>query len=439
MTDSGHKVIGVIEGSIAEEVGIEQGDLLIQINGTEIVDIIDYIEWMELEYLELLILKKDGEEWEVEIEKDAGEDLGIKFEHDLIDEQRACSNKCIFCFIDQLPKGMRDSLYYKDDDWRLSFLMGNYVTLTNMSDCDIDRIVEKHISPLYVSVHTTNPELRKRMLNNKFGGDVLKYLYTLANANIQLHCQIVLCPGWNDGDELDRTIQDLWALRHAVQSTAVVPVGLTSHRENLQVLSPFTAETADKVIEQVETWQNKCRAETEIGFIYAADEFYVLSGRDFPPYEEYDEFPQVENGIGTVVQFTSEFKEALSEYKEAIQTIPNSKRITIVTGKSANEIISKMAQEVTSVYGVEILVVPVENYFFGTKVTVAGLVTGGDIITALKGKNLGEKVLIPHVMLRKGEDVFLDDITLPQLIQAIGVPVIAVSVYGEDFLNAILN
>ncbi|HHT64732.1 MAG TPA: radical SAM protein, partial [Clostridiales bacterium] len=219
----GHKITGVEPGSIAEELELEKDDVLLRINGTEIVDVLDYIEWMGNESLELLIRKADGEEWEIQLEKEPGEDLGLKFEHDLMDQERTCRNKCIFCFVDQLPKGMRDSLYYKDDDWRLSFLVGNYITLTNLSDCDVDRIVEKHISPLFVSVHTTNPELRRKMLNNRFAGDVLGYLKTIADAGIQLHTQIVLCPGWNDGAELDRTLSDLWELRGSVQSVAVVP------------------------------------------------------------------------------------------------------------------------------------------------------------------------------------------------------------------------
>ncbi|NLC43116.1 MAG: DUF512 domain-containing protein, partial [Clostridiales bacterium] len=286
MDIKGHKIIEVQQGSIAEELQLAEGDTLMEINGTPIIDVIDYIEWMESEELLLLVLKADGEEeWEIELEKEAGEDLGLKFEHDLMDHQRVCRNKCVFCFVDQLPEGMRDSLYYKDDDWRLSFLVGNYITLTNLSDCDVNRIIDKHISPLYVSVHTTNPELRKRMLNNRFAGDVLKYLKDMADGGIQLHTQIVLCPEWNDGVELDRTLEDLWKLRHSIQSVAVVPVGLTGHRENLDIVQAFTSAQAAEVVDQIEKWQGYFRSEIGTGYVYASDEFYVKSGKPVPSYD----------------------------------------------------------------------------------------------------------------------------------------------------------
>jgi putative radical SAM enzyme (TIGR03279 family) len=440
-----HKIVEVIKGSIAEEVGLEKDDILLAINGTEIIDVIDYIEWMESEELELLIRKADGEEWEIEIEKEAGEDLGLKFEHDLMDEQRNCRNKCVFCFVDQLPKGMRDSLYYKDDDWRLSFLVGNYITLTNLSDCDVDRIVEKQISPLYISVHTTNPQLRKKMLNNRFAGDVLKYLYRMAEAGIKVHTQIVLCPGWNDGEELDRTIEDLWQLRHSVQSLAVVPVGLTGHRQDLSYVAPFKADEAARVIEQVEKWQERCRAQGGGGFVYAADEFYILADRKFPPAEYYDEFPQLENGVGMTVEFLKEFDEAIEDYIEESNVIgvnmAEPVKRTVITGRSAFGIISGMVQKVNEQFGSQISVIPVENRFFGTSVTVAGLVTGSDIVMTLKNtsRDLGDMLLIPDTMLRKGQDVFLDDMTVPQLTEETGMVVVPVSVRGYEFLNSLLG
>jgi putative radical SAM enzyme (TIGR03279 family) len=446
--NEGHRIVEVLPGSIAEEAGLEKEDWLLQINGTDIVDVIDYIEWMESEELELLVRKADGEEWEIEIEKEPGQDLGLKFEYDLMDRERWCRNKCIFCFVDQLPKGMRDSLYYKDDDWRMSFLVGNYITLTNLSECDVDRIIQKHISPMYVSVHTTNPELRKKMLNNRFAGDVLNYLYRMADAGIQVHTQIVLCPGWNDGEELDRTIRDLWKLRNSVQSLAVVPVGLTGHREELAAVAPFTKAGAETVIDQIEAWQKKFRAQWETGFVYAADEFYVLADRAFPPYKYYDEFPQLENGIGMTVQFRREFDEAIEDYLEehkhdqgfgAGKNSPIKR--TVVTGKSAQGIISEMVEKVNNRFGTDISVISVANQFFGTSVTVAGLVTGGDILKALKkdAMDLGDRILIPDVMLRRGQDVFLDDVTLPQLEKETGMPVDAVPVRGDDFLNALLG
>ncbi len=445
MDIKGHKIIEVQQGSIAEELQLAEGDTLMEINGTPIIDVIDYIEWMESEELLLLVLKADGEEeWEIELEKEAGEDLGLKFEHDLMDHQRVCRNKCVFCFVDQLPEGMRDSLYYKDDDWRLSFLVGNYITLTNLSDCDVSRIIDKHISPLYVSVHTTNPELRKRMLNNRFAGDVLKYLKDMADGGIQLHTQIVLCPEWNDGVELDRTLEDLWKLRHSIQSVAVVPVGLTGHRENLDIVQAFTSAQAAEVVDQIEKWQGYFRSEIGTGYVYASDEFYVKSGKPFPSYDSYDDMHQIENGIGLTVQFMTEFDDAFieaiknSECKE-IADSRVSTRQTVVTGKSAFTILSEMADRVNQQFNMDIQVVAVENRVFGSSVTVAGLVTGSDIIKDIQGKKLGKRILIPETMLRKGEDVFLDDITVSQVMEEAEVPVIVVPVRGDEFLHALLN
>lgn len=441
----GHKIIKIQPGSIAEELELEKEDILLRINGKEIVDVLDYIEWMENQSLELLIRKADGEEWEIQLEKEPGEDLGLKFEYDLMDPERTCRNKCIFCFVDQLPKGMRDTLYYKDDDWRLSFLVGNYITLTNLSDCDVGRIVEKHISPLYISVHTTNRSLRRKMLNNRFAGDVLQYLQTMADAGIQLHTQIVLCPGWNDGEELDQTLSDLWKLRGSIQSVAVVPVGLTGHREKLAIVRPFDAGQAARVIEQVEKWQSSFRSQGDTGFVYAADEFYVLAGREFPPWEYYDDFPQVENGVGLTNQFRIEFEEAIADpanqgKKEAKgKSVDRLPRQTIVTGKSAYRIIKDMVDQVNSAFQTDIQVLGVTNRFFGSSVTVAGLVTGRDIMAGIQGKDLGERILIPETMLRKGQDVFLDDVSVSQLAEHAGVPVSAVPVRGDAFLYALLN
>ncbi|MGI6570555.1 MAG: DUF512 domain-containing protein [Caldicoprobacterales bacterium] len=442
MKRDGHKVVGVEEHSIAEEIKMEKGDVLLKINGTEVVDVIDYIEWMENDTLELLIQKADGEEWEILIEKEPGEDLGLKFEHDLMDEERYCRNKCIFCFVDQLPGGMRDSLYYKDDDWRLSFLTGNYITLTNLSECDLERIVSKRISPLYVSVHTTNPELRVKMLNNRFAGDVLKYLYRMADAGIQLHTQIVLCPGWNDGEELDRTVSDLWELRHSIRSLAVVPVGLTGHRDRLTDIRPFTRELAAEVIRQVDKWQSIFRTKWDTGFVYAADEFYTKAGVEFPGSYYYDDFPQVENGVGLTVQFQTEFEEEMAEElsrRRDGNTDVKPVQQTVVTGKSAFYILSDMVNRANSRLHTNSQVLAVENRFFGPSVTVAGLTTGSDIIMGIQGKSLGDALLIPESMLRKGQDVFLDDVTVSELSQKAGIPVIPVPVRGDLFLRALLG
>lgn len=438
----GHKIIDIQKGSIAEELDLAKGDILLRINGREITDVIDYIEWMEDEYLELSIIKADGEEWIIELEKEPGEDLGLIFEYDLMDQERTCKNKCIFCFVDQLPKGMRSSLYYKDDDWRLSFLVGNYITLTNLSDFDVTRIVEKQISPLYISVHTTNPDLRKKMLNNRFAGDALKYLQRMADAGIQLHTQIVLCPSWNDGEELDQTISDLWEKRNSVQSVAVVPVGLTGHRDKLTLIQPFSPQQASQVIDQVDKWQKIFRSKGNTGFIYAADEFFVTAGRDFPPADYYDNFPQVENGVGLTVQFASEFEEALAYRRLNEKTVEKGQykpiNQTIVTGFSAAGIIQAMADKVNTAFQTRVKVIGVENRFFGPSVTVAGLVTGGDIIKSLQGMQLGRRILIPETMLRKGQDVFLDDMSLAELEERLGIPVVAVPVRGDAFLHALL-
>jgi NifB/MoaA-like Fe-S oxidoreductase len=425
---------------------------------------------------EAVIRKPDGEEWIIEIEKEPGEDLGIIFEQPLLDGERSCANKCIFCFIDQLPPNMRDSLYYKDDDWRLSFMMGNYITLTNMSQKDLDRIISKHISPLYISVHTTNPELRQRMLNNKRGGHVLKYLEDLHRAGIELHCQIVLCPGYNDKGELDRTIRDLWAFRSSIRSVAVVPVGLTCHREGLANIEPFDRDSAAEVISQIENYQAEFRLQTqeeyalqtrdELGlntrietelqvhaqvrepilpgfsghkgnaFVYAADEFYILAERHFPDYDSYDGFPQIENGVGLVVRFQQEVLEALEEYGDIT---PKNQELTIITGESAYKIMLDLAEKIAIKYNITINTVAIYNSFFGGQVSVAGLVTGCDIIDTLKGRDMGDKVLLPQVMLRRGQEVFLDNVTLDELKDALGTKVSVVPVDGEAFVKAVLT
>jgi putative radical SAM enzyme (TIGR03279 family) len=432
----GHRIKRVDPDSIAEEIGLESGDILLSINNNKIIDILDYKEHLAGEELTLLVEKKDKSQWEIEIEKEAGEDLGISFDHDLIDKERSCRNKCIFCFIDQLPDNMRSSLYYKDDDWRLSFMMGNYITLTNMDSGDIDRIIEKKISPLYISVHTTNPELRCKMLNNRFAGDALKYLYRLAEAGIKMHCQIVLCPGYNDGQELDSTIKDLWSLYPSVLSTAVVPVGLTKHREGLEPVEPYNKETAGQVIDIVESWQEKLRAVSNIGFIYAADEFYLKAKRELPSLDSYDDFPQLENGVGLTVKFIDEFKGALLS-RDGIKA--RHKRLSIITGKSAEGIIRSLAGKTEEKYGVKVEVIAVENQFFGENVTVAGLVTGKDILSSVKGRSLGDQILLPHVMLRRGEDVFLDDLALESIEKETGLEVKVVQVDGQALVDAILG
>ncbi|MGI6188914.1 MAG: DUF512 domain-containing protein [Clostridiales bacterium] len=429
-----HRITGVVPGSIAEEAGIQPGDLLVDINGQKVQDIIDFIDRTSGDTVSITIEKPDGQEWIIDIEKEPDEDFGLTFEQPLLDRQRVCHNRCIFCFIDQLPGGMRSSLYCKDDDWRLSFLMGNYITLTNLTQQDIKQIADRHISPLHVSVHTTNPQLRQRMMGNRRAGDIMNLLKTFEKANISVHCQIVLCRNWNDGAHLDQTLADLWNLRTIVQSVAVVPVGLTKHREGLVDILPYDAVSAARVLEQVERWQSKCRKEGNTSFVFAADEFYILAGREIPPYENYEDFPQIENGVGLMARLTREFDEAIDDYpKPHIRGMD----ISVATGVSAYPTIRAMMDRVQEIMGIPVYVYAVKNLFFGDKVTVAGLITGQDIKNQLKDKKLGHSLLIPNTMLRRGEDVFLDGVTLEELSLSLGVPVIPVPVDGRELLEVI--
>jgi len=409
---------------------------LVAINGQAVEDILDYMDWMSSDEVSITIEKGDGQIWELDIEKDPDEDLGLTFKQPIMDRQRVCRNRCIFCFIDQLPRGMRSSLYYKDDDWRLSFLMGNYITLTNLTRHDVRRIISKRISPLYISVHTTNPQLRRRMMGNERAGKVLDILKEFERAGISIHCQIVLCHNWNDGAELDRTLSDLWNLRSIVNSVAVVPVGLTRHRHGLENILPFDAESAAKVVEQVERWQEMCRRESGTAFVFAADEFYILAGKSFPSYEEYEDFPQIENGVGLIAKLIREFDDAIGNYRGRSAPI---KEFSVATGMSAHPTITAIMDRIQREMGVVVHVYPIVNRFFGESVTVAGLITGGDIIAQLRDKRLGEALLIPSTMLRRGEDVFLDDITLEALSAALRVPVVPVPVDGSELLETIAN
>lgn len=433
-----HAIRKVEPGSIAEELGIQPGDELLSINNRPIADILDYIYFTSLEYLELAIRKKDGQEWILEIEKDPDEELGIDFERPIMDRERHCANNCIFCFVDQLPPNTRPTMRIKDDDWRLSFLMGNYVTLTNISEKDINRIIERRFSPLYVSVHTTNPDLRKKMMRNKRAGNILELIERLSKAGICMHCQIVLCRGWNDGAELDRTIADLWKFKDAVQSLAVVPVGLTGHRQGLEQIVPFDRETAGKVIEQVEGWQRKFKEEQNRRFVFAADEFYILAEKEFPSYEAYEDFCQIENGVGLVAKFKKEFEDALVKLN-GTKNPTSTNSLSIATGESAYGIIENMADVMRKRLGKQIYVYPIKNHFFGGHVTVTGLVTGGDIIKQLKGKELGDKLLIPDVMLKEGKNVFLDDVSIDKLERELKVPVIPVAVDGRALVDEIVE
>lgn len=427
----------VYKGSIAEEVGIEAGDKLLKINDNEIIDIIDYKYYLADEYLEIEILKVSGEYWIIEIEKEYDDDLGIEFEKPIIDEVKNCKNRCVFCFIDQLPSDMRPSLYFKDDDFRLSFLQGNYITLTNMSEEDIGRIIKYRISPINISVHTTDGELRKKILNNRFAGDILNILTKLAANNIKMNCQIVLCPDLNDKEELDNTIGDLGRLSGGIDSVAIVPVGLTAYREGLRVIKPFDEEEASYVIEQVRMWQKKFKDSIARNFVYVSDEFYILADEDFPTYRSYEGFPQLENGVGLVVKFKHEFY----QYLEILPgTLKIYKHIIVVTGEAAYKLIRKMCDDLVGrVEYLKIEVVCVENKFFGGHISVSGLITGQDIYDALKDRSLGDKIILPQSMMKSDEEIFLDDYTVVELEEKLGVPIQISEVEGKRFIQAILN
>ena len=434
MKETRHVIKRVLPGSIAEELELEPGDELLSVNGQQIEDVFDYHYLINDEYLEILIRKPDQEEWELEIEKDYEEDLGIEFDSSLMDEYRSCRNKCIFCFIDQMPKGMRDTLYFKDDDSRLSFLQGNYVTLTNMSDHDIDRIIRYHLSPINISFQTTNPELRCRMLNNRFAGDIFPKVQRLYEAGIEMNGQIVLCKGINDGEELERSIRDLSKYLPHLRSVSIVPVGLSRYREGLYPLEPFTKEDAQKVLDTVKKWQDQLYPQYGLHFIHCSDEWYILAQQPIPREEEYDGYLQLENGVGMVRLLESEVLEELSNRKPD----DRKRRISIATGKLAAPFIRENISHIQKLYpGIEVNVYSIRNDFFGEMITVSGLVTGQDLKKQLAGRELGECLLIPCNMLRAGENVFLDDVTVEELEAALGVPVEVVDEDGASLVRSV--
>lgn len=434
-----HVVDKVMPGSIAEELEIEAGDVLVEINGNKIEDIFDYQYYIQDEYIEVLIRKPSGEEWLLEIDKEYDEDLGITFENGLMDDYRSCHNKCIFCFIDQMPKGMRDTLYFKDDDSRLSFLQGNYVTLTNMSDEDVDRIIRYNLSPINVSFQTTNPELRCRMLNNRFAGQALEKAWKLAQAGITMNGQIVLCKGVNDGEELARSIRDLSNYLPNLESVSVVPVGLSKYRDGLYPLEPFTKEDAKQVLDLIHKWQDKLYPEYGLHFIHASDEWYILAEEELPEEERYDGYLQLENGVGMLRLLINEFQDAFAELKVTKGAQIPKRELSIATGRLAYSFIADMADQLMEQYPqLKIHIYPIRNDFFGEMITVSGLLTGQDILAQLKGQALGEKLLLPQNVLKSGEAVFLDDMTLSELEKALQVSIDIVKSSGQDFLDAII-
>ena len=431
-----HLIQSVEEDSIAWELGVEPGDRLLAINGNEIEDVFDYHYYVNDEELVLLVEKPDGEEWELEIEKDYEEDLGITFAQGLMDEYRSCRNKCMFCFIDQMPKGMRETLYFKDDDSRLSFLQGNYVTLTNMSDHDIERIIRYHLEPINVSVHTTNPKLRCEMLHNRFAGEALKKIQMLYEGGITMNGQIVLCRGINDGEELERSIRDMEAWVPRMQSVSVVPVGLTKYREGLYPLEPFEKEDARKVLEIIHRWQNHFYENYGTHFIHAGDEWYLLAEEDLPEAVRYDGYLQLENGVGMLRLLLDEFEEGL----EKCTGDGRRRHVSLATGKLAFPYMKELAGRLCEKYpNIRVSSYEIRNDFFGERITVAGLLTGQDLAAQLAGKDLGEALLLPASMLRSGEEVFLDDFTVADLEKALQVRVVIVKSGGQDFIDAILE
>lgn len=431
-----HIIKDVLPGSIAEELEISAGDKLLAINDQEIEDVFDYHFLANEEYLTVLIEKPDGEQWELEIEKEYEEDLGIEFEQGLMDEYRSCRNKCIFCFIDQMPKDMRETLYFKDDDSRLSFLQGNYVTLTNMSDHDIDRIVRYHLEPINVSFQTTNPELRCKMLHNRFAGEALNKVDRLYEGGITMNGQIVLCKGINDGEELERSIRDLMKYAPQLQSVSVVPVGLSKYRDGLYPLQPFTKEDAKEVLHIIHKWQKKAYEEFGIHFIHGGDEWYILAEEELPEEERYDGYLQLENGVGMLRLLMNEFEDGY----ESLNGDEIDREVSVATGFLAYPYIKRMADRIMEKYPKSKLhVYGIRNDFFGELITVSGLITGQDLIGQLKGKALGEKLLLPCNMLRIEEQDFLDDVTLQDVKDALQVPVDIVKSSGQDFIDAVLG
>ena len=428
------KIYNVTKGSHAEKAGIKSGEILLKINSNEIVDVLDYRFYQVNRQLSLEI--SDGKNIRtVEIAKSEYDEIGLEFETYLMDEQHSCRNKCIFCFIDQLPKGLRKSLYFKDDDSRLSFLFGNYITLTNITEHEIERIIKMHISPINVSVHTTNPELRCKMMNNRFAGDVLKYLKRFANAGITLNCQIVACPGINDGDELLRTMRDLENL--GVEMTAIVPVGLTAYRDGLYPLVPYNKETAAQTLDLIEQYGDMCKEKHGRRIFFAGDEFYILAESEIPSPEFYEDFSALEDGVGMIAYLTDDVKWALEELENDEK--PNH-TVTVACGTGVFPFMKKIMAMINEKFpNITINTQPIKNNFFGGGVNVSGLVTGGDLINQLKGKNIGERLIIPSSMLRFENDLFLDDVSTDDVERELNVELVAVNNNGADLVNAIIS
>ena len=412
---------------------VESGDTVIAINGNQILDVLDYKFFAYDKSLKVRLKRPDGSEYELDVKKNEGGDLGLNFESYLMDKPRSCSNACVFCFIDQLPRGMRKTMYFKDDDARLSFLLGNYITLTNLSPREVERIIALHISPINVSVQTTNPELRCKMLRNKRAGESIDVMRRFAKAGIVMNCQIVCCPGLNDGEELLRSMQDLEQMHPAVHSVSIVPVGLTKFREKLYPLTPFTPEHAAETIDLVESFGDKCVHRHGTRIFFCGDEMYIKAGRELPDEDFYEEYTQLENGVGMIRLLETEFRSALKLSDE-----PDYTDFSIATGTSVAPYFEKFIAMAREKYpGIKGRVYAIENDFFGHSINVSGLITGGDLIRQLKDKPLGERLFISQNMLRRQEMDFLDDVLLEDAVEALGVPIYPIESDGFALWDAI--
>lgn len=431
-----NRISEVFEGSIADRLGIKVGDELIAINGRPVQDIIDYIFLTADEKISIEIRRPDMTTEVFQIQKEFYDEVGLEFENPIMDEAKTCRNKCSFCFIDQMPAGMRETLYVKDDDSRLSFLQGNFVTLTNVSDADLDRMIEYRISPINVSVHTTDPELRVEMLKNRFAGSIMERLQKLAEARIEVNAQIVLCPGVNDGEALNRTLDDLASLHPCLVSVAIVPVGLTKFRDGLAPLSGFTKEESQAVIDQIHNRQQVYLKEIETYFAFLSDEFYVMADAELPEYDDYEGFIQLENGVGLMRKFQTELEDALETCKAKSL---NPMKATLFTGHSAFAFMQEMVQKVEEKLPLHTDVIKIDNNFFGTTITVSGLIVGGDIVDQSKDLDLGDFVIIPRSMMKADEDIFLDDMTVEMLSQQLGRKVVIAEVDGYEYVQQMLD
>ncbi|MGL4738553.1 MAG: DUF512 domain-containing protein [Cellulosilyticaceae bacterium] len=432
-----HKITGVLPDSIAEELEIEVGDTLVTINGEVIQDVFDYRYLLSDEEIELCIRKFDGEEWVIDIEKDYSEDLGLEFESELMDELISCRNKCQFCFIDQLPPNMRKTVYLKDDDWRMSFLNGNYITLTNMSEHDIERLIKYRLSPINISIHATDPDVRVALLKNRFAGKILEQIKRLVDAGIEINGQIVLCKGINDGKVLDQTIRDLSQFIPHILSLTVVPVGISRFRENLPTLEAFDEPAAKNVVEVIEKWQTYYLEKMGRRFVFVADEFYVTGGLALPHYDSYEGFYVLDNGVGMLTKFEREVDEVVADLNYSEEVF----EAVIATGCITEQFMKRCIQKVREKRpNYKITVMPIVNQFFGEQVTVTGLLTGQDIIATLKAvPERGHHLLLAENMLKCGENILLDDYTVPQIEEALDMHITIVSNDGRQWLETIIQ